>query len=51
MVHAIGQSPDSSASPPSSLHPMDQASPVPCRILVVDDEEDVRQGYRRHTQP
>jgi diguanylate cyclase (GGDEF)-like protein len=44
MAHAIGQSPDSSPSPPSSLHPMDQASPVPCRILVVDDEEDVRQG-------
>jgi two-component system, cell cycle response regulator len=44
MAHAIGQSPDSSALPPSSVHSFDQASPVPARILVVDDEAAVRQA-------
>ena len=42
MAHAIGQSPDSPVLPLSSLHPFDQMSPVPSRILVVDDEEDMR---------
>jgi two-component system cell cycle response regulator len=42
MGHAIGQSPDSSLSPLSSLQPSDHVSPVPYRILVVDDEEDMR---------
>jgi two-component system, cell cycle response regulator len=44
MAHAIGQSPDSSLSPVSSLQPPDHASPVPCRILVVDDEADIRKA-------
>jgi diguanylate cyclase (GGDEF)-like protein len=42
MAHAIGQHPPASVSPPSSLHTFDQASPVPARILVVDDDEDLR---------
>jgi diguanylate cyclase (GGDEF)-like protein len=43
MAHSIDQRPDASASPPSP-HPLDQASLVPCRILVVDDEETVRKS-------
>jgi diguanylate cyclase (GGDEF)-like protein len=42
MAHGIDQGSDASASLPSSRHPFDQASPTPCRILVVDDEEAVR---------
>jgi diguanylate cyclase (GGDEF)-like protein len=44
MAHAIGQSPDSSVSPLPSLHPFEQGLPVPSRILVVDDEEDMRKA-------
>ncbi len=44
MAHAIGPSPDAGVSPPSSLHAFDQASPASARLLVVDDEEAVRQG-------
>ena len=44
MAHAIGQDADSSAPLSSSLHPVDQASPMAARILVVDDEQAVRQA-------
>ncbi len=43
MAYSIGQNPDSSVTSVSSRHPIDQVSPVPARILVVDDEEDIRQ--------
>jgi two-component system, cell cycle response regulator len=44
MAPATGQSPDSSAALSSSPLAVVQASPVPARILVVDDEEAVRQA-------
>lgn len=46
MAHAHDQGWQSSAGPvpPVSHHPLDQAGPVPCKILVVDDEEAVRKA-------
>jgi two-component system cell cycle response regulator len=44
MAHAIGQSPQSSVPPLSSLHPGEQVSPLPARILVVDDDEHMRKA-------
>jgi two-component system, cell cycle response regulator len=44
MAHGRDQGPDAEASPLLSQHPMDQPDPLPCRILVVDDEAAVRQS-------
>jgi diguanylate cyclase (GGDEF)-like protein len=43
MADAMGQHVDRSASSPSSLHSFDHVSRNPGKILVVDDEEAVRQ--------
>jgi diguanylate cyclase (GGDEF)-like protein len=44
MGHAIGPSQDSSATSLSSRDASDRQPSVPARILVVDDEGDIRQG-------
>jgi two-component system cell cycle response regulator len=44
MTHSIDQEPDPSAAPAASPLPPDQTAPVLGRILVVDDEEAVRQA-------
>jgi diguanylate cyclase (GGDEF)-like protein len=44
MAYAIGQSPESSVTSLSSRHPLEQVFPAPFRILVVDDEEDIRKA-------
>jgi diguanylate cyclase (GGDEF)-like protein len=44
MAHSSDQGPDAGASPPLSQPPGDQASACLGRILVVDDEEAVRQA-------
>jgi two-component system, cell cycle response regulator len=46
MAHANDQGGEASAGPvpPASSHSLDQVGPVPCRILVVDDEEAVRRA-------
>ena len=47
MVYATGQSADSSVTSLSSRHPIDEVSPVPSRILVVDDEEDIAKLFQK----
>ncbi len=44
MAHSSDQEPDPSASMPASALPPDQTDPARGRILVVDDEEPVRQA-------
>ena len=44
MAHSSAQSPDPSAPRPASPQPLDRASPLLGRILVVDDEEAVRKA-------
>jgi two-component system cell cycle response regulator len=44
MADAIGENPDLRASPAPPTPPCDRVSPGACRILVVDDEAEVRQA-------
>jgi diguanylate cyclase (GGDEF)-like protein len=44
MAYTSAQSPDSSTNSLSPHHAIDQVLPVPARILVVDDEEEIRKA-------